>query len=249
MLKAKHRPKENTLENVAPNAQGGFHELEKATHRKSWNLQNLCFTAIFLLKFCKNAFFYKKNHRAGENILEFLAPNAHRRFWWKKIVPIPWQERTRLRNLHSHRGGLAKREVALKEKWGSIPSHRNWRTRGLDTKKSCNATLGRSKLYSQRRLGESAHSEILNTSWARTRLRKTIHFSAIFWHFLEIQDFRSLFATPLAFRECRFCGFLKTSNFYITLAMIPWKTDTLALRVLKKWEFASPPLAGSKKKS
>ena len=139
----------------------------------------------------------------------------------KIIVPIPWQERTRLRNLHSHRGGLAKREVALKEKWGAASTHRHWRTRGLDTKKSCNATLGRSKLYSQRRLGESAHSEILNTSWARTRLRKTIHFSAIFWHFLEIQDFRSLFATPLAFRECRFCGFLKTSNFYITLAMIP----------------------------
>ena len=100
-------------------------------------------------------------------------------------------------------------------------SHWSSRTCGLATCKSCKRTLGRSKLYSQRRLGESAHSEILNTSWARTRLRKTIHFSAIFWYFFEIQDFRSLFATPLAFRECRFCGFLKTSKFYITLAMIP----------------------------
>ena len=145
----------------------------------------------------KMQIYHRKNHRAGKNILEILAPNTHRRFSLKRIVPVPWQERTRLRNLHSHRGGLAKREVALKEKWDHIARHRNWRTRGLDTKKSCNATLGRSKLYSQRRLGESAHSEILNTSWARTRLRKTKHFSAIFWYFFWNSRFPNTFCnTP-----------------------------------------------------
>ena len=211
------------------------------------NLQNICFTAIFLLNFCKSAFFWIKKTSRWRKYIGIPCTKRASAFFVKKIVPIPWQERTRLRNLHSHRGGLAKREVALKEKWDRPRNQGHWRTRGLDTKKSCNATLGRSKLYSQRRLGESAHSEILNTSWARTRLRKTIHFSAIFWHFLEIQDFRSLFATPLAFREGRFCTFAKTDNLYVTLAMVFCKPSTLALRGLKKSEFASPLLAGSKK--
>ena len=70
--------------------------------------------------------------------------------------------------------GSCKREVAKTRDRGPHWHHEHSRTRGLDTRKSCNGTLGRSKLYSQRRLGESAHSEILNTSWARTRLRKTI---------------------------------------------------------------------------
>ena len=82
----------------------------KSTHLKIVALAiNLCFLARKLRFRMKMQNFHLKNHRASKNMLEILAPNAHRRFSLKGIVPVPWQERTRLQNSHSRRGGVAKR--------------------------------------------------------------------------------------------------------------------------------------------
>ena len=48
------------------------------------------------------------------------------------------------------------------------------------------------------------------------------------------QEFRSLFATPLAFGEGRFCTSRKTGSPNVTPTVIPCNQGTLALRVLKK---------------
>ena len=46
--------------------------------------------------------------RASVFILEFVTPNALRRFSWKKVVPIPALESSSKNNVHFRRGGHEK---------------------------------------------------------------------------------------------------------------------------------------------
>ena len=95
----------------------------------------------------KMQIFHWKNHRAGKNMLEILAPNTHRRFSLKRIVPVPWQERTRLQNSHSRRGGVAKRTSTFRRGRGPRPNQVRSRIGGVDNSKIRIPTTGRKQTF------------------------------------------------------------------------------------------------------
>ena len=121
--------------------------LEKHAPQNRCIVKNLCFLARKLKFHMKMQVYHRKNHRAGKNMLEILTPNAHRRFSLKRIVPVPWQERTRRQNSHSRRGGVAKRTSAFSRGRGRCPNQVRSRIGGVDNSKIRIPTTGRKQTF------------------------------------------------------------------------------------------------------